>query len=694
MTAEAAAAQPSPPAPPLPRWLPALLLALLVLPLHPYWFDFEQVRRGLWLLLAGVALLVWPQPARLPRGVAVAGAALLGWLSLSFLLHGGGRFAAGALAGVEQLGWLLALFVALRLGAAAALPSLLAQTAWLLLSASLFGLLQRAGVAAFAGYGTAGEPVSLFGNLNVAAEFTAVAAVAAVLLLPSQRRLATAALLLAGAYLAVNGTRSVLVALPVAFAWLAWRAADRRRDAAFGGSALVAGFGAGLLLGVLLPAPATTTPDPAAAPFVQQRYRASLPLRLEIARSGLRMLADAPVFGTGPGFFAVEYPRYRSQREIEITSYGRQFASMVDSAHDDWLQLAIEGGVPALLLLAALFVQLLRGGALAAPLVALAVLMLARAPLGNAPAAVVALLLAGRGVGLPARQRSAAAAGWRVVGLGLLLLGALPVAANCAFAGYLRTRVHGAADLAALQRARRLAPWTPAFAELQAREQLRQQPPDLGAAHAAALAALALRPHEPQFHLLRAEIAAASGDLATAREDALAVLRVDPGSPEARVLLSAVYLQQGNHDAAARIVYEDPHPRLRARLPQHFRELEQLAKQRGDAAGEARYAAERSLLTLLPLLGNGDAGSLQRAALLGPTMLKNFQAAGRKDDVRALAAAALLALDAGQPELAAQFGSRAARAGASFEPWQRALFGDQLLRLQAVLPWRAVLTLE
>ncbi len=48
----------------IPRWLPWAFLGLLVLPFHPYWVDFEQVRRGLLLLLAGGTLLVWPS---LPR---------------------------------------------------------------------------------------------------------------------------------------------------------------------------------------------------------------------------------------------------------------------------------------------------------------------------------------------------------------------------------------------------------------------------------------------------------------------------------------------------------------------------------------------------------------------------------------------------------------------------------------------------
>ena len=48
----------------MPRPLPWVWLALLVLPFHPAWIDFEQVRRGMLLVLAGAVLVVLP---RLPR---------------------------------------------------------------------------------------------------------------------------------------------------------------------------------------------------------------------------------------------------------------------------------------------------------------------------------------------------------------------------------------------------------------------------------------------------------------------------------------------------------------------------------------------------------------------------------------------------------------------------------------------------
>ena len=70
---------------PGPRWLPWVCLGLLALPFHPLWVDFEQVRRGLLLVLVGAMLCALP---RLPRahGVSV-GAAFVSALALS----GGGN---------------------------------------------------------------------------------------------------------------------------------------------------------------------------------------------------------------------------------------------------------------------------------------------------------------------------------------------------------------------------------------------------------------------------------------------------------------------------------------------------------------------------------------------------------------------------------------------------------------------------
>ena len=80
---EAAAELPSPS--PLPAWarvgLPWICLGLLVLPFHTLWVDFEQVRRGLLLMLTGAALLAFPRLPRV-RGQRLATIFILGLIGL------------------------------------------------------------------------------------------------------------------------------------------------------------------------------------------------------------------------------------------------------------------------------------------------------------------------------------------------------------------------------------------------------------------------------------------------------------------------------------------------------------------------------------------------------------------------------------------------------------------------------------
>ena len=47
-----------------PSWLPWVCLGLLTLPFHPLWIDFEQVRRGALLVLAGA---LFAAQRRLPK---------------------------------------------------------------------------------------------------------------------------------------------------------------------------------------------------------------------------------------------------------------------------------------------------------------------------------------------------------------------------------------------------------------------------------------------------------------------------------------------------------------------------------------------------------------------------------------------------------------------------------------------------
>ncbi len=67
------------------------------------------------------------------------------------------------------------------------------------------------------------------------------------------------------------------------------------------------------------------------------------PVRLAVARSSGRLIADAPWFGHGPGQFRVEFPRFREEREATTETRGGA-ESIVDHPHNTLLRLAAEGG--------------------------------------------------------------------------------------------------------------------------------------------------------------------------------------------------------------------------------------------------------------------------------------------------------------------------------------------------------------
>lgn len=77
--------------------------------------------------------------------------------------------------------------------------------------------------------------------------------------------------------------------------------------------------------------------------------------RLEAWKSSVRMTADRPLLGVGPGNFTVEYPRYRSEAEFRGSTAhsGGRFVEAED-AHSSWVQAAVETGLPGLAAFAAL----------------------------------------------------------------------------------------------------------------------------------------------------------------------------------------------------------------------------------------------------------------------------------------------------------------------------------------------------
>lgn len=683
---------PPPPPPPallLPRWAPWLLLALLVLPFHPYWVDFEQVRRGILLLLGGAALLLWPRLPRVRGENAVL--VLLGVMLVAAIIS---IRSLQPWEAVYRLAHWVALLVVLRLGAAAP-RGFAAPLAVILAVTSLFGLLQRLGLAELAGYGVEREPVSVFGNLNVASEWTAVAAVAVAVLGTTRAWLGHTALVLAAAYVVVDQSRSGLIALPIGLGLLA---VQRRRSGGWLPLVLaLAGAAGGYLI-------ATTAARPPADALVQEaeqkRATATLDVRLEIARSCTKLFGERPVFGWGPGQFQVQYPRWRSQHEIELSSHGRQFATEVRTAHDDWLELLVDGGLPLLLVFAAMLFALQRGNrdkARLLPLFVLLLLMFVRAPLGNAPAVVAAMLLAATA---PIGQRplpNSAVWATRLVGLLLAVLGVLPIVAHCLFVPYQAAAARGdQPPRQALLGAVTWMWWEPRWWQLLLQERMAdfeatQDRAALLRAQQAASELVRLRPHDPTGLRLAANAMAVS-DLAQARSLLGRALKWDPPHPEARLLLGEILLQQKSYDEAFMTVADRPHPLLRSVLRNQFHGMAVRARERNDLVGAARCAFERTCLDLTETLGDQSPAALDTTAKhLRELVVASTEAERNGKDLRLYALHALHALDINQPEMAAGFATAAQKSGSKLEPWQRALLGDKLKPLLSDPAWTAVL---
>lgn len=694
MTAAPAAAGPA-----LPRWLVWALPLALALPFHPLWVDFEQVRRGLLLVLTGVALIA---ARRLPPvGGERALWTLLGWFAVSAVIAGVGDAAvraAGELAtfqpweAANRLLHYLALALLLRLGAAAP-AAFRAPLTTLLATASAFGILQRLGVAEIAGYGVANEPVSVFGNLNVASEAIAVTAAAVAALGGARAWSGRVALLLAGAYLAIAGSRSGLIALPIGLGLL-WLL-ERRRAAALPLLLAVLGGAAGYALDAGVPRGAPT--DQAARVAAAARGTATLEVRFAIAEGALRLCAENPVFGHGPGQFAVQYPRVRSQAEIEVSSHGRAFATEVRTAHDDYLEVLVEGGVPALLgVFAVLWLLWRRCGERTrlVPLAVLLLLMLVRAPVGNAPAVAAALLLAG--TARPTAMLAAATPRWRValawlLGLALVAAGLPPIVANTAIAPFQRALAQQRTPpLDAAATAAAWMPWEPRWLQLLGQEQLARG--ELAAAKVTAARALQLRPFDPQLHLLLGQVLANGTATREAAQIAAHGLQYDPGNPELRLLRATAQSQLGAVDEAIATLASDPPTVLRERLAGVFGDLAHLAEQSGRRPDAVRYAIEADSLAIADRLRDGSPGALAANNDLLRNLIQGLQEAGReRRDARGIVLGAAQALALGDRAAAEQLFVELQKRDLTLAGWQMRLLDPALQALRDLPGWRAVL---
>jgi tetratricopeptide (TPR) repeat protein len=427
--------------------------------------------------------------------------------------------------------------------------------------------------------------------------------------------------------------------------------------------------------------------DAAAAAAANQRSTSTLQVRLEIAKGTTRLFGESPIFGHGPGQFAIHYPRFRSQDEIELSSHGRAFATEVRTAHDDWLELLVDGGLPALVLFAAMLFVLQRhqrDKANLLPLFVVLLLMLVRSPLGNAPAMVAALWLVGEPDGTT-RERPWTRPLALLLGLAMLVLGVLPVAGNCAIAPYQRARARNEpTPLAAAANAAWWMPFEPRWLTLLARAELARD--DLASARKHAAAAVALRPFDPQAYELLAEVLINGKAFDVALPLVRFGLQLDPVHPELRMWKSWLQWHKGDVDGAIAAVVDQPHPQLRKQLATHF---EAMAGKTEDATQRARYEVEHYFLAGIDGLGKKDDAAFQAMDAHVRKMLTAARAS-QKRDVRPYLLAALSFLDRGLIQDAIDYGKAAAKLP-GLQPYQKALLGDQLQRLRNYEVWQPVL---
>lgn len=590
----------------------ALLFALLTLPFDASWPDFEVARRGALLIAVGLLAALGPRwcPPLGPRGgLLLAGACA--WLLVRAI------GVTNPLEALHHAAHWAALAVAFWFGATSTTRGLSRAVLPVVAVVAGYGILQACGIDWPAGYARPSEPVSTLGNRNVASELVAFgAAVAGLHVARGRRPLAAVAIAwLAAAYLGVNGSRSGLSAIAVALACTSIGvASDRRRLRVV---LLGATLGVAALAWALRPGPTSAAPAAPSAAGSVDPTPSTLAVRTHLWRACVRMIADAPLAGHGTGQFRYEYPRYRSEAEIELSSFGRRFPTFAASAHNDPLELAVEAGLPAALALIAFAWVALRSRraradlAELAPLVAFAALALVRSPLGNAPVAAAAFAwlgaLAARAAPSTSARPRRGALSWSIAlvcGGAMLWLGTGILLGEVHAAAYLRSLQNGRPDLAAIDRAVDAHGSESRLRSLRiGARRVTSNDADAYARSIDDLTAIArLDPNNTNALLVTAELAHAAGNATAARAALARIGALDPREPRAVLLAAVLEVESGDVATAIARLYADPHPRLREGLAQHLDDLSRAPELQRDPRGQARLMREAAFVRALDAL--------------------------------------------------------------------------------------------
>jgi O-antigen ligase len=264
-------------------------------------------------------------------GAALA-LALAAWTVASALVNGSDLGDAAAVVGL----------IALAAGGFAAGRAIGGRAAWLVPAAIATAVL----VATVSDWpASAGPEPGVLGYSNASAELAVQGFAAALAVVAVARRsawsvpaLVVAVVLAAATLLGDSVAAQVLLVLPaVALVAAATGIGARWFVAALAGLVLGA-----LALTVVLGAigGGSETPGRDTSPLIESTLSGR---RTDLWHDALVLMSDHPAFGVGPGRFAEESPTARSDRDARW-------------AHNGFLQMGAETGIPGLLLLAALFV--------------------------------------------------------------------------------------------------------------------------------------------------------------------------------------------------------------------------------------------------------------------------------------------------------------------------------------------------
>ena len=300
----------------------------------------------------GNALETWRSADARARTIAVLAAAALVATVVSAVLSPRAAVSLGALRAILPMALLLPLGasrVLARGGSATLLAAFVAGAA----VDALASLLERAGlvqlfvVESAAGRGGTGAFVGNEGSLALLLALGVVAALAVLLQARATawRTAAGAALLVLLAGIAANPGLTALLALLAGASVVAIAALGRRALLVIGGAVALV-----VVAAVTIPQLRTRVAAATAAARAGD-WDALLTYRLGPWAAASEMARARPLLGVGPGTFGAEFATSRLAAELR---HRRRFVlpretSTFSEAHDDYLQLAAECGVPALL---------------------------------------------------------------------------------------------------------------------------------------------------------------------------------------------------------------------------------------------------------------------------------------------------------------------------------------------------------